>query len=63
MFFRDNVVDPWEMEQRTKLNEKQATAAVKVVSNNIKHHHSQLIAEEVFFKHLNYRLIKMRMEC
>ena len=37
MFFRDNVVDPWEMEQRTKLNEKQATAAVKVVSNNIKH--------------------------
>ena len=59
------------MEQRTKLNEKQATAAVKVVSNNIKHqtlariewHHGQLIAEEVFFKHLNYRLTKMRMEC
>ena len=32
-FQRDNVVDPWEMEQSTKLNEKQATAAVKVVNN------------------------------
>ena len=30
--FRDSFVDPWELETSTRLDEKQAKAAVKVVS-------------------------------